>query len=134
VMPIGGKPPLTPEDMEAWEKLVPGSANKLFEEYICQLQHRRSLDKGDMFLGFFGPTLGFMVVLAFLGVSAWLISSGFGVEGTVLGSVDIATLAAVFAIGNRNNVALRSADENVSDTAATVDVNLDTPTGAVSAP
>lgn len=100
---MGGKPPQTPEDMEAWEKLVPGSAGKLFEEYICQLQHRRKLDKADVTLSFYGPALGFIVVLAFLGVAAWLISRGFGIEGTVLGSVDIASLAAVFAVGKRDS-------------------------------
>ena len=52
-------------------------------------------------LSFYGPALGFLVVLAFLGVAGWLISRGFGVEGTVLGSVDIASLAAVFALGRQ---------------------------------
>lgn len=115
----GGKPPQTPEDMEAWEKLVPGSANKLFDEYICQLQHRRKLDRADMVLSFYGPALGFVIVLAFLGVAGWLISSGFGIEGTVLGSVDIASLAAVFAIGRQNNKTQRSAGEMTSSTTET---------------
>ena len=114
----GGKPPQTPEDMEAWEKLAPGSANKLFEEYICQLQHRRKIDKADMTLSFYGPALGFIIVLAFLGVAGWLISTGFGIEGTVLGSVDITSLAAVFAIGKQLNQTQRSMDQDTSDTAA----------------
>ena len=114
----GGKPPQTPEDMEAWEKLVPGSANKLFDEYICQLQHRRKLDRADMVLSFYGPALGFVIVLAFLGVAGWLISSGFGIEGTVLGSVDIASLAAVFAIGKQRSETQRSVDEVAHDAAA----------------
>lgn len=114
----GGKPPQTPEDMEAWEKLVPGSANKLFDEYICQLQHRRKLDKADMVLSFYGPALGFIIVLAFLGVAGWLISSGFGIEGTVLGSVDIASLAAVFAIGKQRSETQRSVDKVAPDAAA----------------
>jgi hypothetical protein len=108
---IGGKPPQTPKDMEAWEKLVPGSANKLFNEYICQLQHRRKLDKLDMVLSFYGPALGFLVVLAFLGVSGWLINRGFGIEGTVLGSVDIASLAAVFAIGRQKSEERRAVND-----------------------
>jgi hypothetical protein len=114
----GGRPPQTPEDMEAWEKLVPGSANKLFDEYICQLQHRRKLDKADMILSFYGPALGFVIVLAFLGVAGWLISAGFGIEGTVLGSVDIASLAAVFAIGKQLNRTQRFLDEAAPDKAA----------------
>ena len=115
----GGKPPQTPEDMEAWEKLVPGSANKLFDEYICQLQHRRKLDKADMVLSFYGPGLGFVIVLAFLGVAGWLISTGFGIEGPVLGSVDIASLAAVFAIGKQLKETRRPLDEVAPDKTGT---------------
>jgi hypothetical protein len=40
-------------------------------------------------------------VLAFLGTSAWLIYKGFGIEGTILGTVDIASLATVFVLGGR---------------------------------
>lgn len=97
----GGRPPQSAEDMKEWENLVPGSAGRLFDEYLLQLRHRRRLDISDVILSFFGPSLGFLVVLAFLGVAAWLINRGFGFEGTVLGSVDIVSLAAVFAIGER---------------------------------
>jgi hypothetical protein len=39
---------------------------------------------------FFGPELGLVVALAFLGsIAAWLIYSGFAAAGTVLGSADI---------------------------------------------
>jgi hypothetical protein len=127
--PSGGRPPQTPEEMEAWERLVPGSANKLFDEYICQLQHRRKLDKADMVLSFYGPALGFIVVLAFLGVAGWLISEGFGIEGTVLGSVDITSLAAVFAIGKQHNQTRRSVDKVAPETTA-----ADTELNAATAP
>jgi hypothetical protein len=41
------------------------------------------------------------VVLSFLGTAAWLISDGWGIEGTFLGTVDIASLAAVFVLGRQ---------------------------------
>ena len=72
-----------------------------------------------MALSFYGPALGFIIVLAFLGVAGWLISAGFGIEGTVLGSVDIASLAAVFAIGKQLNRTERSLDEVVPGKTAT---------------
>ena len=122
---IGGQPPQTAKDMQAWEKLVPGSANKLFDEYICQLQHRRKLDKADMVLSFYGPALGFLVVLAFLGVAGWLISGGFGIEGTVLGSVDIASLAAVFAIGKQKIEKQKQSADDVTLNATSKNVELD---------
>ena len=54
---------------------------------------------GDTALAFLGPILGLVVVLAFLGTAAWLIRSGFRIERTILGSVDIVSLAAVFVVG-----------------------------------
>jgi hypothetical protein len=96
---ISGEPPQSASNMQAWEDLVPGSASRLFDEYILQLRHRRRIDSSDAVLAFFGPVLGFLVVLAFLGTAAWLIHTGFRIEGTVLGSVDIVSLAAVFVVG-----------------------------------
>lgn len=47
----------------------------------------------------FGPITVLIVVLSSLGTAAWLISEGYGIEGTFLGTVDIASLAAVFVLG-----------------------------------
>jgi uncharacterized membrane protein len=91
----------TPEDVKAWNEVVPGGAQKLFDVYIRQLHHQRRMETANMTLAFFGPILGFVVVLAFLGTSAWLIYKGFSIEGTVLGTVDIASLATVFVVGGR---------------------------------
>jgi uncharacterized membrane protein len=91
----------TPEDVKAWNEVVPGGAQRLFDEYIRQLHHRQRMETANMTLAFFGPVLGFVVVLAFLGTAAWLIYKGFSVEGTVLGTVDITSLAAVFVLGGQ---------------------------------
>lgn len=88
-----------PEEADAWEKVVPGSAEQLFTEYRLQLSHRRRVELASVRLTFFGPILGLIVVLSFLGTAAWLISEGYGIEGTFLGTVDIASLAAVFVLG-----------------------------------
>lgn len=122
---IGGRPPQAPEDMKAWENLVPGSANKLFEEYICQLQHRRKVNTVDMIFAFYGPALGFIIVLVFLSAAVWLINKGFSVEGTVLGSVDIASLAAVFAIGNRSIRGRQTLNDTAVDTVEAEDLKLE---------
>lgn len=88
-----------PAIAKAWERLVPGSAELLLRDYHDQLIHRRRIERAYVRLAFFGPILGFVVVLAFLGTAAWLIYEGDGVAGTFLGTVDIASLAAVFVIG-----------------------------------
>lgn len=99
VTPGSGAP--TPEEVKAWDEVAPGGAKILFEEYVRQLHHRRRMETASTVLAFLGPALGFVVVLAFLGTAAWLIDRGFGIEGTFLGTVDIASLAAVFALGRR---------------------------------
>jgi hypothetical protein len=71
----------------------------LLREYQVQLDHRRRIELAYVRLAFFGPILGFIVVLSFLGTAAWLIYEGHGIEGTFLGTVDIASLAAVFVLG-----------------------------------
>ena len=88
-----------PAIAKAWERLVPGSAELLLRDYHDQLIHRARIERAYVRLAFFGPILGFVVVLAFLGTAAWLIYEGRGVEGTCLGTVDIASLAAVFVLG-----------------------------------
>jgi hypothetical protein len=87
------------EEARAWEGVVPSSAERLFAEHLLQLRHRRRVELASVRLSFFGPILGLVVVLSFLGTAAWLVSDGHGVEGTFLGTVDIASLAAVFALG-----------------------------------
>jgi hypothetical protein len=98
-IPGSGAP--TPDEVKAWGEVAPGGAGILFSEYISQLHHRRRMESASVTLGFVGPVLGLVVVIAFLGTAAWLIDKGHGVEGTFLGTVDIASLAAVFVLGGR---------------------------------
>ena len=98
-MTMSGEFAQGPDAAREWEGLVPGSAKELLAEYRAQLKHRRRIEQAYVRLAFFGPVLGFIVVLSFLGTAAWLIYEGHGVEGTFLGTVDIASLAAVFVLG-----------------------------------
>jgi hypothetical protein len=100
VMTVPESSPPTSEDVKPWNEVVPGGAQRLFYEYIRQLHHRQRMETANMTLAFFGPVLGF-VVLAFLGTAVWLIDKGFSIEGTVLGTVDIASLVAVAVFGGR---------------------------------
>jgi hypothetical protein len=114
---------------QAWERLVPGSAEMLLRDYHDQLLHRRRIEQAYVRLAFFGPVLGLIVVLCFLGTAAWLIYEGHGVEGTFLGTVDIASLAAVFALGRQGRftsgsiVKSRATDEPILQPEANVSSN-----------
>jgi uncharacterized membrane protein len=46
-----------------------------------------------------GQLFGFIIALAFLLVSAWLINGGHEVAGVILGSVDLVALVTVFVYG-----------------------------------
>jgi uncharacterized membrane protein len=46
-----------------------------------------------------GMWLGFIIAIVVLAVSAALIWTGYGWQGTVLGSVDVVGLATVFVVG-----------------------------------
>jgi hypothetical protein len=93
----------TPAEVKKWDELSPGASEQLFQEYLLQLRHQRRMQAAKMALAFFGPILGFLIALSFLGISAWLIHQGHGLEGTALGVIDIVGLAGVFALGRRNN-------------------------------
>ena len=66
------------------------------------LAHRQAMDQGQSKRSFAGLVAGFLIAVMFLGVAAWLISSGHEIAGTVLGSVDLAGLTAVFVLSYRN--------------------------------
>ena len=66
------------------------------------LAHRQAMDQGQSKRSFAGLVAGFLIAVMFLGVAAWLISSGHEIVGTVLGSVDLAGLTAVFVLSYRN--------------------------------
>jgi hypothetical protein len=59
------------------------------------------LDRRDADLNSRGLNYGVFVTLAFLAACVYLIASGHGVEGTVLGVMFIAALVAILAVGRR---------------------------------
>ena len=66
-----------------------------------ELDRINELDQRDQALNARGLTYGVIVTLAFLAACVFLVASGKGVEGTVLGVVFIIALVAVLAVGRR---------------------------------
>ena len=66
-----------------------------------ELDRIDTLDRRDAELNARGLTYGVVVTLAFLSACVYLIASGHGVEGTVLGVMFIAALVAILAVGRR---------------------------------
>lgn len=91
--------------LEAYERIVPGSARMIFTNFEEQGTHRRQLERYALVSGtyrsFAGLACGLTVTLSFLVIGYLLIKGGHGWEGTVLGTVDLVGLVAVFVYGNR---------------------------------
>ncbi len=87
-----------PDLLRDYEKVLPGVADRLVSQMEANGAHRRYMDKATLFLrqgrSYLGT--GLFVVLKFLDVSYNLVTAGHDVAGTVLGTVDLVALAAVF--------------------------------------
>jgi len=66
-----------------------------------ELDRIDALDRRDVQLNARGLTYGVVVTLAFLASCVYLVATGHGIEGTVLGVVFISGLVAVLALGRR---------------------------------
>jgi hypothetical protein len=77
------------QEAKDWEQVVPGSAEKLMEQYFVQLKHRRRVETARVVLDAFGPVLGFLVVLVSLFIGVWLIDRGHSLAGAVLATIDL---------------------------------------------
>jgi hypothetical protein len=99
--------PLTPRTIKEYE----ACPAELKAEFLAQLKVKRRAENARINLAYIGPIFGLLVVLSFLGVSAWLINGGHNVAGTFLGVVDIVSLAGVFVLGNPQGIPHRSSRE-----------------------
>jgi len=91
------------QDAKEWERLVPGSAAKMWAEQSAHLTHIRRVETAQIALQFFGPILGSVVVLVSLFVGVWLISNGHTSQGALIATIDLVGffLALVFLIRGR---------------------------------
>ena len=90
--------------LEAYERIVPGSAGMIFRNFEEQGRHRRQLERyalvWDNRRSFAGLACGLIVTLSFLVVSYLLIEDGHEVAGTILGTVNLVGLVGVFVFGS----------------------------------
>jgi uncharacterized membrane protein len=100
----GPLPP--PEILASYEQIVPGSAEQIINVAIKQSDHRMNLEttvvEGDSNRAYLGVIFAFIISLAVLGVSYVLVTAGQVVAGTILGVIDLATLAGVFIYGTNS--------------------------------
>ncbi len=106
-----------PAVLERYEALYPGATKQLFTMAEQQATHRQGLERiairGDARRANLGLACGFVVALAGLGVSGFLIYSGHEVGGTILGSIDFVGLVGVFVYGTESRRRERTAKAEI---------------------
>jgi uncharacterized membrane protein len=114
--------PLPPPDiLQRYDLIVPGAAARILKMAEDQALHRRSLERtvieGGSRRANMGLWLGFILSIVVLGLSAALIFTDHGIAGTVIGSIDLVSLATVFVIGRvdqRRERAEKATDRRLS--------------------
>lgn len=92
-----------PAILQEYEAVLSGAADRILRMAEKQAEHRQLLEKtvifGDSKRANRGLWAGFIVALCALGGAVFLVYTGHGVYGAILGSVDIVSLASVFVYG-----------------------------------
>ena len=99
--------PLPPaEQLENYERILPGAADRIITTYEKQVDHRHKLETSycnsacrDATTGLYA---GFFITLIALCVSGLLIYFDKTVGGTIIGTTSLASLAGVFVYGSRS--------------------------------
>ena len=99
--------PLPPPDvLKGYNECFPKGAEEIFSMVREQAHHRMEIEKAtlraEIKQAATGQIFAFIIALAFLFVSGFLIYTGFSVAGTILGTVDLVALVIVFILGRYN--------------------------------
>ena len=98
-------------ELRQLDDLVPGSAEHVLTMIETQQAHRQNIEKtilyGDVKRSNWGLACGLVVCMTFLITSYALIVQGYRVEGTILGTIDLAALVGTFIYGTRSRATER---------------------------
>src|ERR1044072_4538655 len=93
----------SPDVLIRYNDAVPNAADRIIAMAENQSAHRIRMESqyqgNDHVRSIIGTVTGLIVAMAFLGGSVLLVMNGHGIEGTVLGSVDLIGLVSVFVYG-----------------------------------
>lgn len=99
----GPVPP--PEVLEGYERIVPGSAKLIFDNFEAESTHRRKLESKasdrDTFRSIAGMIAGFVVALLLIGVAVFTIREGHPGPGATIIVGGLASAVSIFVTGSR---------------------------------
>jgi uncharacterized membrane protein len=94
-----------PDTLAGYERLVPGSAEKIINAFVAQGEHRQKLETytihWDNIRSFAGLAAGLIISILVIVIAYDLIRSGHGAEGAILIAIDLVGLVAVFIYGSQ---------------------------------
>lgn len=98
--------PLPPAaQMEQYERILPGAAERIFNTYEKQVNHRHTIEnhyvKSACLNSTMGVIFGFFVSIGTIAMSGYLVFKGFSTAGSIIGVSSIASLAGVFVYGTK---------------------------------
>lgn len=98
--------PLPPASQLAqYEGILPGAAERIMKTYEKQVDHRHFIEKkyvtSNCINSRMGIIIGALFSLITIGMSGWLIYIGNTTGGSIIGGLQIASLAGVFVYGTR---------------------------------
>lgn len=95
-----------PEIIEKYEKIYPGAAKIIFEEWDSQVKHRhyieKSVIKADNIKSILGVIFGFLVVVIAIGGGVYTAINGFPLFGGGLSFAGLAMIATAFITGRKH--------------------------------
>lgn len=96
-----------PETLREYDELVPGTAQKIVDAFSKQVDHRIEVEKKVVSHGMWiekaGQMFAFILALATLSGSFWLIVSGFSAAGVAGIITAVASLIGIFIYQHRAN-------------------------------
>lgn len=90
-----------PQTLKEYNDCFEGGAKAVFDLAKWQSDHRMKIEDREMNQSKQGQRYAFIIAMAFLLISGFLIWSGSEVAGTILGTIDLIGLVSVFIIGKR---------------------------------
>ena len=93
----------SPETLSQYDKIVPGSANRIIQMAEAQADHRRKLEdctiRGQMHQSNRGQWMALGISLTVIGASVWVTLAGRPWVGGALGGTTVVSLAGIFIVG-----------------------------------
>jgi uncharacterized membrane protein len=100
-----------PDILKGYEELVPGAAKQILDTFNDQSRHRMALESktidSDIHRSWAGLAAGTVICLAILVIARELILAGHALQGTFLGTVNLATIVGIFVYVGRERRAER---------------------------